>query len=134
MNTRITGVILIVKNRAEALEFYTEKLGFEKKLVFPTPDGHKCVAVGPKGQDLQLSLWQAGWTDGVGKNWKAGGSPQMVLHVDDCQQTYDELKSKGVHFEMDVQKTSYGVVAFFTDPDGNLFEIHQSKAPGSQEV
>ncbi len=123
---RITQVTLIVENQSKALVFYTEKVGFEKKIDFRNPGGVRWVTVGPKGQDFNLALAEAGWPDVAGRKWKADGAPPIVIEVEDCRKTVDELKSRGVEFTMELKQMPYGIVAFFTDPDGNMFEILQS--------
>jgi catechol-2,3-dioxygenase len=49
MGMRITQLTLVVKNQAEALKFYIEKVGFEKKSDYTPPGGYRWVTVGPKG-------------------------------------------------------------------------------------
>lgn len=124
MDTRIQAISLVVKNRAEALELYTEKVGFEKKIDV-TNYGHGYVTVGPKGQDLELTLWQTGSPDPTGwsKNWKAGNAPPINFRVDDCRKMF--TKSKGVEFRQELKENPWGVTATFSDPDGNLFSINQ---------
>jgi catechol 2,3-dioxygenase-like lactoylglutathione lyase family enzyme len=121
---QIESISLIVKDKAKALEFYTEKVGFEKKIDV-TNYGHRWVTVGPKGQALQLELWQVGSPDPTGwsKNWKPGNAPPIVLLVDDCYKMFAELKAKGVEFRRDLEEYPQGVSATFSDPDGNLFTI-----------
>ena len=131
LSARITQVTLIVENQSKSLEFYTEKIGFEKKIDFPTPAGYRWIVVGPKGQDVGLALAETGWPDdaGLGKRWNAGEAPPIVIEVEDCRKTYHELKSRGVEFRrvwgQELKEVSYGIIAMFADPDGNLFEIHQ---------
>ena len=128
VSKRITQVSLIVENQSKSLGFYTEKIGFEKKIDFPTPYGYGWVTVGPKGQNVALALVEAGWPviADFGKKWNAGGGPPIVIEVEDCRRTYDELKSRGVEFKIELKEMPYGIAAFFADPDGNLFEILQS--------
>lgn len=127
MDAKIAQVTLVVKNQAEALEFYTKKVGFVKKMEFSNPNGTRWVTVGPRGQEMQLALWQSGWPDdtGISKSWRAGQGTPIVLSVDDCRGSYEELKSKGVEFKLEAREVPYGMAAFFSDPDGNLFEILQ---------
>jgi catechol 2,3-dioxygenase-like lactoylglutathione lyase family enzyme len=127
MDAKIAQVTLVVKNQAEALEFYTKKLGFTKRMEFSYPNGTRWVTVSPKGQDVQLALWQAGWPDatGISNGWRAGQGAPVVLNVDDCRGAYEELRSNGVEFRQEARDVPYGVAAFFSDPDGNLFEILQ---------
>lgn len=126
MSTRIQAISLVVKNKAGALEFYTERVGFEKKADV-TNHGYRYVTVGPKGQDLELALWEVGSPDPAGwsQNWKPGSAPPVTLRVDDCRKTFEELKSKGVEFKQEPQENPWGVTATFSDPDGNLFSINQ---------
>lgn len=121
---KIESVSLIVMDKAQALEFYTEKVGFEKK-VDVTNYGYRWLTVGPKGQDLQLELWQVGSANSSGssRNWKPGNAPPIIFFVDDCYKTYADLKGKGVEFVRELEEYPQGVSATFSDPDGNLFTI-----------
>ncbi len=127
MDARIAQFTLVVKSQADALEFYTKKVGFEKKTDFTPPGGYRWVTVGPKDQDLELALYQFGsqdaspWT----KEWKPGINPPIVMRVDDCMKASAELKSRGVRFAADPKEYAWGVSSTFVDPDGNLFSINQ---------
>ena len=131
VSMRIAQIAIIVESQAKALEFYTKKIGFEKKIDFPTPAGYRWIVVGPKGQELGLALLEAGWPDdsGLGRKWKADGAPPIVIETEDCNKTYQELKSRGVEFKQgwgkELNTAPYGTAAFFADPDGNLFELLQ---------
>lgn len=132
MEARITQFTLIVKNQVAALDFYTTKVGFEKKTDVTPPGSYRWVTVGPKGQDLELALWQIGSPDpnGWSRDWKPGGPP-VVLRVDDCRKTFAEMKSRGVQFkEAEPSELPWGVSATFSDPDGNLFSINQLPQKG----
>ena len=119
MNAKITHVALVVKNQDEAVEFYTKKVGFEKKADYNPPGGERWVTVGPKGQDLELVLIQAG-TAGANNS-----STHITMSVDDCKKTFAELKSRGVQFKQEPLEHPYGMSAKFFDPDGNTFQINQ---------
>jgi catechol 2,3-dioxygenase-like lactoylglutathione lyase family enzyme len=124
MDTKIESISLIVKDKEKALEFYTEKVGFEKKTDVSNY-GYRWVTVGLKGQELQLELWQVGSPDPTGwsRGWKPGNAPPIVLLVDDCYKMFAELKAKGVEFRRELEEYPQGVSATFSDPDGNLFTI-----------
>ncbi len=126
MDAKITSIALVVKNKAEALEFYTEKAGFEKKTDY-TNGGYRYVTVGPKGQDLELVLWQEGSPElgGSSSQLKAGMYPPIVMLVDDVRKTSAELKAHGVQFKQEPQEFAWGVSATFADPDGNRFSINR---------
>ena len=121
---KIESTPLIVNDKAEALRFFTEKLGIEKK-VDVTDHGYRWLTVGPKGQDMQLELWQVGSYGPTepSKSWKPGNAPPIVLLVDDCYKAFAELKAKGVQFTRELEEYPQGVSATFSDPDGNRFTI-----------
>ena len=133
MDARIVQFTLVVKSQAEALEYYTGKVGFEKKTDFTPPGGYRWVTVGPKEQDLELALYQAGTQDPNhwSSKWQAGNSPPVVMRVEDCRRASAELKSRGVRFVQEPQEYPWGVSATFSDPDGNLFSINQLPQKGS---
>lgn len=128
MKAKIAQFTLIVSSQEKALEFYTNKVGFEKKTDYTPPQSYRWLTVGPEGQDLELALFQAGTNDphGWSKNWRPGNNPPIVLNVDDCEKAFLEMKARGVEFKQDQpDKYAWGISATFSDPDGNLFSINQ---------
>ena len=121
-------ITVIVGNQDAALRFYIEKVGFEKKTDYTPPGGYRWVTVGPRGQELELALFQAGTADANGwsERWEPGRGPPIVLRVPDCRRAFAELKEKGVKFMQDTpEEHPWGISATFADPDGNLFSINQ---------
>ena len=118
MDGKITHFALVVKNQADALEFYTKKVGFEKKADFTSPEGYRWVTVGPKGQELELVLTQTGPAEGV-------RSAFVTMQVEDCRRTSEELKANGIQFRQEPKENPWSISAIFTDPDGNLFQVNQ---------
>lgn len=116
MNAKITHVALLVKNQEDAAEFYTKKVGFEKKADYNPPAGERWVTVGPKGQDLELVLSKADSNN---------STTHITMSVNDCRTAFAELKALGVKFKQEPLEHPYGVSAIFVDPDGNSFQINQ---------
>jgi len=127
----LTHVTIVVKDQNAALEFYTKKLGFEKKADYQNPGQPRWLTVGPKGQEIEMVLWQAGASSdprlpashempGIGTRW--------VLEVDDIRKSLAELKAKGVKFkeEQPIQE-GWGFAADMLDPDGNPFTLHETR-------
>lgn len=138
MEGRITQVTLVVTNQARSLEFFADKVGFEKKTDVALPGGYRWVSVGPKGQDLELALWEIGspvdpaqkaWST----KWASGKAPPIVVRVTDCQQAYKDLSSRGVEFPQLPKEYPWGTAATFVDPDGNLFTISQPPQQRAQK-
>jgi catechol 2,3-dioxygenase-like lactoylglutathione lyase family enzyme len=131
MNAKVSQITIVVRNQTDALDFYTGKVGFEKKTDFTPPGGYRWVTVGPKGQELELALFQAGSGDpnGWSRDWKPGAGPPIVMQVDDCKSAFAELKTRGVELKQaQPEEYAWGTSATFTDPDGNLFSINQRPA------
>ncbi|HVP03111.1 MAG TPA: VOC family protein [Solirubrobacteraceae bacterium] len=53
----------------------------------------------------------------------------IALHVDDVAAARAALEERGVAFMGDVFDTGVCHMAFFADPDGNLFMLHHRYAP-----
>jgi len=131
VDPRITGFSLAVRDQDKALEYYTNKVGFVKKTDHYVSSDYRYVTVGPKGQDLELALWQLGTPDprGWSKEWRPGSTPPITIRVDDCRKTFEEMKSRGVHFKQaKPEEYFWGISAMFSDPDGNVFWIVQHTA------
>ena len=113
---RFACVTVAVKDQDEALRWFTEKLGFQKR-VDRSGSGIRFLTVSPSKQpDLQVIL--APWfPEHVGKN------PTAVLYTDDCQATYDELQDRGVAFTEAPQQKPFGLQAAFEDLYGNSYAL-----------
>lgn len=123
MINRIACITVAVKDQAEALAWFTEKLGFKKRVDQEGP-GIRFLTVSPKSQpDLQVIL--ADWfPEAIGKN------PTAVLYTDDCKQTYEELVAQGVEFSSPPEPQFFGIQAVFRDLCGNSYALVQPGALG----
>jgi predicted enzyme related to lactoylglutathione lyase len=133
MEGKITSIALVVSDQKESVEFYTEKVGFDIKTDVAPKGGSRYVTVGPKGQDLEIQLWEIGGaTDpsqkDLSKSWSSGKSPPILLRVTDCRGAYRELSGEGVRFLQEPFDHPWGTSATFMDPDGNLFSMNQPPA------
>ena len=123
---KIGHITLIVENQDEALKFYTEKLGFQKRkdLIF---GNMRWVTVSPKGQtDLELTFVLAdseAKRAAMGK--QAGDHVLLTLETDDCRKEYKALKAKGVKFYGKPEVQAWGVDVVLEDLYGNLFDLVQ---------
>jgi predicted enzyme related to lactoylglutathione lyase len=129
MIEKLATVVIVVKDQTRALDFYTNVLGFEKRTDITPPGSQRWVTVAPKGQDIEMSLFQVGsYSDPKTpqNKWRPGSSPTWTLKTSDCHKDFEELKSRGVKFnEREPGQYPWGLVATFTDPDGNNFSLLQ---------
>jgi predicted enzyme related to lactoylglutathione lyase len=130
MDGKISHVTLVVTNKDQALRFYTEKAGFEKKTDVTGPEGYRFVTVAPSGPNPELALWEVGSAADpeqkrASERWAPARSPPIIIAVPDCRKAYEELSARGVDFTQAPKEHPWGVVATFQDPDGNLFSLSQ---------
>jgi uncharacterized glyoxalase superfamily protein PhnB len=119
---RVSTVTIAVADQDEALAWYTEKLGFEKKMDVRSPQFRWLTVAPPQQVDVEFLL--ASWfPDRIGKN------ATWVLSTRDCQGGYEELKAKGVDFSQKPEARPWGIEALFTDLYGNQYALVQESAP-----
>jgi catechol 2,3-dioxygenase-like lactoylglutathione lyase family enzyme len=129
MIEKLTLVTIVVKNQDAAIDFYTKTLGLEKRNDLTPPGTPRWVTVAPKGQDIEISLWEAGSrTEGVPPSHQhAGNGTSWNFQVEDCRKAYAELKARGVRFRSEPVEYPWAIAAAFTDPDGNPLGITQPR-------
>jgi catechol 2,3-dioxygenase-like lactoylglutathione lyase family enzyme len=124
---KIGHITLLVEDQDEALKFYTDKLGFQKRQDTVIAEKTRWVTVSPRGQtDLELTFVVANTEPkrkAVGK--QAGDHVFLTLETDDCRKEYKALKAKGIKFYRKPQVQSWGVDVVLEDLYGNLFDLVQ---------
>ena len=126
---------LWVHDQDEALAFYTQKLGLEVRddVTVPEMGNFRWLSVGPPGQpEVSFILAEPAppvMDAHVAEQLKAlvakGAVGGLHFSTDDCQATYEELKSRGVEFQMEPTQTLDGIDAEFRDPSGNRSRLTQ---------
>jgi len=135
MIQRLSHATVYVLDQDAARDFYVNKLGFEIRMDQSMDNGFRWLTVSPKGQpDMQLILMKvdgpniqpdvAAALRGLVERGKLNGG---VLHTNDCQATYEELKAKGVEFLSPPADRFYGVECVLKDNSGNWFSMTQPK-------
>jgi len=127
MRIRVVGIP--VQDQEQALKFYTEKLGFIKKLDIPLSEGNRWLTVvakeeqdGPEvllepapnhfepAKTFQKALFEA-------------GIPYTQFNVEDVQQEYERLSELGVTFSMKPTEMGTAKFAVFNDTCRNYIQI-----------
>jgi catechol 2,3-dioxygenase-like lactoylglutathione lyase family enzyme len=123
----ISYVIILVKDEDEALDFYCNKVGLEKRDDGFAPDGHRWVSVGVPGKaGPELVLLKAATeaqAAAVGK--QTGDIVAVIINTDDCDRDYELLKSRGVEFLGPPEPMPFGKEVAFKDLYGNIIELNQ---------
>jgi predicted enzyme related to lactoylglutathione lyase len=126
LHIRLNSVM--VENQAKALAFYTDILGFEKRLDFAVSGDFRWITVGaPGAPDVELALEPN--ENPAGKTYQKAlfdqNIPATAFHSTDIDADYKRLTEKGVAFT--APPTVMGIVkqAVFSDTVGNLIMIYQ---------
>jgi catechol 2,3-dioxygenase-like lactoylglutathione lyase family enzyme len=99
--TRLTHVTVLVDDQDEALAWYTEKLGFEKRADEQFGGGTRWVTVAPAPEsDVEVVL-QEPTSEFHGDRAetlraRVGEGTTWVLETDDCRATCEQLRARGV--------------------------------------
>jgi predicted enzyme related to lactoylglutathione lyase len=125
MLERVFYTSVLVSDQDRALDFYTNVVGFEQRADNPTPDGPRFLTVGVKGQDFMLVLWPG--TPGQAQPVQGRIPASVTIETADIRKAYEELRSRGVEFETEVQEYPWGYVALFEDPDGNRIQLREGR-------
>lgn len=125
MTRKITHVTVIVKNYDEAIQFYTEKLGFELVTDNSFGQGMRWVTVAPsRDNETAIVLVEADSKDKVERlGSQAANHVFLVIHTDDCRRDYEEMKARGVHFLSEPNEVPWGIEVVFEDLYGNRFDM-----------
>ena len=126
MKIKLTSVF--VDDQDKALKFYTEVLGFVKKLDFPLGKFKWLTVVSPEEPDGTQLLLEPNDNPAARTYQQAifeQGIPTTSFAVEDIQKEYERMKKLGVVFSMEPTKTGPVTVAVFDDTCGNLIQLYQ---------
>jgi uncharacterized glyoxalase superfamily protein PhnB len=133
---RIANAQLWVHDQDAALEFYTNKLGFEVRSDVTVPElgNFRWLSVSPPGQeDVAITLMAIPGppvmddaTAAQVRDLMAKGFAGTVFFTtDDIQASYEQLSARGVEFVEKPEERPYGIDSGFRDPSGNNFRLTQ---------
>jgi catechol 2,3-dioxygenase-like lactoylglutathione lyase family enzyme len=121
--TRIAkvGVVVVpVSDEDRAIEFYVDKLGFEKRADIPFGGSYRWVEVAPAGAETTLAIVRPP----EGK--QAGNSETgITFHTDDINAVHADLKARGVDVDEEISRMGDPVPPMFwlRDQDSNTLMV-----------
>ncbi len=127
MRVKVTSVP--VQDQEVALQFYTQKLGFVKKLDMPLGGGNRWLTVvSPEEQDgPEILLEPAPVHFEPAKVFQKAlfdaGIPWTQFYVDNVQAEYDRLTALGVEFSMEPKEMGTVKFAILDDTCGNKIQL-----------
>ena len=128
MKIYVTSVF--VDDQQKALEFYTEKLGFEKKHDVPVGE-HRWLTLTEPSNPNSVELFLEPSDHPATKPFKDAivedGIPYKSFKVTDIQKEYERLLSLGVEFTQPPTEMGPVITAVLDDTCGNLIQLLQFK-------
>jgi catechol 2,3-dioxygenase-like lactoylglutathione lyase family enzyme len=125
MKQKIAHVALVVDDYDAAIDFYTSKLHFDLIEDTILTESKRWVLVAPKGSRecclLLAKASNAAQKSRVGN--QTGGRVFLFLNTDNFERDYQNLLDKGVSIVRTPVKETWGTVAVFADPYGNLWDL-----------
>jgi catechol 2,3-dioxygenase-like lactoylglutathione lyase family enzyme len=121
--TQVGTVIVTVSDQDSAVEFFTEKLGFEKRSDSGYGEGQRWIDVAPAGASTTLAV-----VPPMGEN-QPGGETGVAFATDDIDADHAALRDRGVDVDDEVMRMGDPVppMFFFRDPDGNRYLIVETQ-------
>jgi catechol 2,3-dioxygenase-like lactoylglutathione lyase family enzyme len=113
--TQVSTVMVPVADQDEAIAFYVDKLGFEKRVDTPFGDGNRWVEVAPPGAATTVALVQP-------REGEATAIETRVAFASaDIDADHATLRERGVDVDEEVMRMGGPVppMFFFRDQDGN---------------
>lgn len=116
---QVATVMVPVADQDRAIDFYVEKLGFEKRADVPFGDGNRWVEVAPVGAATTVALVQPM------EGQEVGIESRVAFETTDIEADHVTLRERGVEVDAEVMRMGGPVppMFFFRDQDGNRLLI-----------
>lgn len=117
---KIATVVVPVSDQDQMVQFYTDKLGFDKRVDIPFGGQYRWVEVGPPEVETTIALAPPPQDGSAGKR-----ETGISLHATDIDAYHSELKDKGVDVDAEVSRMGDPVPPLFwlRDPEGNSLMV-----------
>ncbi|MFC1789976.1 VOC family protein [Patescibacteria group bacterium] len=119
MFNKLFAVCLLVDDFEKSLSFYKDTLGLEV-------DSNEGKFANFKLEGTSLAIFEKDEATAMfpKENMGQGGGSVIGFQVDDVKKTCKTLQDKGVKIFEGPKTTEWGqTVAYFKDPDGNIWEV-----------
>ena len=118
--TKIATIVIPVSDQDRMIDFYVDKLGFEKRADVPFGGAYRWVEVAPEGAVTTIALAPPPEGKPTG-NVETG----ITLQVDDIDAEHAALKEQGVDIDAEVSRMGDPVppIAWLRDPENNVLMI-----------
>ncbi|HPG12410.1 MAG TPA: VOC family protein [Chitinophagaceae bacterium] len=128
---KVKIISIPVQDQEKALQFYTEKLGFVKKVDVPLTENNRWLTVVSKeeqdGTEILLEPSPNHFEPAkvYQKALFEAGIPYTQFNVDDVQKEYDRMTKLGIEFSVNPTEMGTVKIAVFNDSCGNNIQMVQ---------
>lgn len=123
--TKVCTVVVPVSDQEQAIEFYVDKLGFEKRADVPFGESvsYRWVEVAPAGAEATVAIVPPPPGNEAG-NKQTG----VTFDCEDIEAAHAELKARGVDVDAEISRMGGPVPPMFwlRDPDKNSLLVVQT--------
>ena len=118
--SKIATVVIPVSDQDAQIAFYTDKLGFEKRVDIPFGNGYRWVEVGPADTETTIALAPPPEGQPTGNHQTGIG-----LQCDDIDAYHAQLRDAGVDVDAEVARMGGPVppLFWFRDLEGNTLMV-----------
>lgn len=118
--SKIATVVIPVSDQERMIEFYVQKLGFEKRVDVPFGNGYRWVEVAAGEAETTIALAPPPEGKPTG-NHETG----ISLYTEDIDAYHAELKANGVDVDPEISRMGDPVPPLFwlRDPEGNTLMV-----------
>lgn len=120
MELRLDWIGVQVFSLEESIAFYRDGLGLRLKhasediAILVTPDG------------ITIELFAGGLRSVAPRLWAGVNARMPGFEVQDLPRAAEHLKGRGVNFITPIEVEDWGRFAYFVDPDGNQWQLHEN--------
>jgi catechol 2,3-dioxygenase-like lactoylglutathione lyase family enzyme len=127
-NRTLNKIAIVVKDYDEAIDFYTNRLGFQLVEDTKLSENKRLVVVAPLGSECSLLLAKAANSQQqtrIGN--QTGGRVFLFMYTDNIDKDYEKLMKENIKIVRKPTVEEYGKVLVFEDLYGNLWDLIQAK-------
>lgn len=121
--TDVRTIAIDVRDQDAALAFYTDTLGFEKRLDAPISPTTRWIEVAPHGAGTSIAL-----TEADDASTPIGTETGIRFTVPDAEAERQALQARGVTVGELLRWDDVPTMFTFDDPDGNRFVVVETMA------
>lgn len=122
MIAQIKFIGIPVHDQNRALAFYTDKLGLTIMADQPFDRTQRWIELRIPKAETRVALFTP-----EGHEDRMGTFQSVSFACDDVEETYAELKARGVEFRGPPEKQPWGTFAMFNDSEGNGFVLSTAR-------